>query len=123
MTLPPHPKPPRRKPVVPKGPPTNADIIARQQQMEETILNMEGMLTELYQTMMVPQPGQSHSLLNRMAKVTIDIESGERTSDRAVKMAQKLITLGSLGKTVGLWVAIAAAVVAFLKLGQWPPKE
>lgn len=111
---------PRPKPTSAKPQPTNAQIDSRVHALEHTVEDMHSMMTELYQGLMVPQPGQGSSLLNRMAKVTIDIESGERTSDRAVNMAQKLITLGNLGKTFALWVAVGVAIYTALRLGFTP---
>lgn len=102
-----------RSPPRPKEPEISARVMA----IEASMSDMHAMVTEMYQSLMVPQPGQGASLLNRTAKVVIDIESGERTSDRAINMAQKLITLGSLGKTFALWVAFGVAVYTALRLG------
>ncbi len=117
MTLSLNPKPRRARPHPPKAAPTNADIISDVADIKDRLVGMEGMITELYQTFMVKQPGQAHSLLDRMAKVTIDIESGERASDRTVAMAQKLVTLGNAAKTLGGWAIVIAAAIAAVKVG------
>lgn len=62
--------------------------------------------------LMVPQPGQERALLDRMAAVTIDIETGKRS-------AEALITAGKVLTAIG---AIIAAFALVLKLGHFPPE-
>jgi predicted nuclease with TOPRIM domain len=61
---------------------------------------MRGMVKDLHAALMVPQPGQKHSLLDRMAKVTIDIESGGRLGTLMVKIGA---TLAAVGASLGAW--------------------
>lgn len=68
-------------------------------------------VSAMYQGLMVPQPGYDESLLERMAKLTIDVEGGKRT-------VSNLAGIGRAVAFVGLPMALIAA--ALLKLGIWP---
>ncbi|MFN7224427.1 MAG: hypothetical protein ACK4MS_10450 [Paracoccaceae bacterium] len=61
------------------------------------------MVQSIHNKLMQPQPGQKLSLLDRMASVTIDIESGKRT-----------------GQIIMALVGFAIAVAALLKWGHLP---
>ena len=83
--------------------------IAANEQFRDAMNKIDD-LHRLYETLMVPQPGHTKTLLDRMAAVTIQIESGEQTMDRLVKLA-------TWGKTI-LWiVGIAAAAYAAMRYG------
>ena len=67
------------------------------------------MLSSLHAALMVPQPGQDgKGLLERMAEVTVDIESGKRTANSIVVLAKWFAAIGAV---VGL--------VTSIKLGFW----
>ena len=61
------------------------------------------MVEAIHNKLMTPQPGQNRSLLDRMASVTIDIESGKRT-----------------GQIIVALVGFAMAIAALLKWGHLP---
>ncbi len=66
------------------------------------------MLAELHQALMVPQYGQGEkSLLERMADVTVAIESGDRATESAIKWLKRLVYV------VGIFAAIGAAMLKF----------
>ena len=69
------------------------------------------MVAEMYGALMRPQIGHGEkSLVERMAEVTVDIESGKRTADNVLSIAKWLVAIaGNL-----------AAVAALMKLGQIP---
>jgi ribosome-interacting GTPase 1 len=67
------------------------------------------MLSALHQALMVPAPGQDgKSLLERMADVTVDIESGQRTATNMIAVARWLAAIA----------AALAALAAAVKFGQ-----
>ena len=67
------------------------------------------MLSSLHSALMVAQPGQDgKALLERMAEVTVDIESGKRTANSIVVLAKWFAAIGAV---VGLFTSI--------KLGFW----
>ncbi len=69
------------------------------------------MLAELHQALMVPQYGQGDkSLLERMAEVTVAIESGDRATESLLKWLKRLAFVGAL---------LAAIGGALLKLEIW----
>ena len=69
------------------------------------------MVADMHRALMEPQIGQGDkSLVERMAAVTVDIESGKRTSDNHIAIARRMVWLAS----------ILAALAALLKFGQWP---
>ncbi|MES2667412.1 MAG: hypothetical protein V4712_15040 [Pseudomonadota bacterium] len=55
------------------------------------------MIRDLHKALMEPQPGYEHSLLERMATVTIGIESGDRTGRILIKLIGFLGAIASLG--------------------------
>lgn len=71
------------------------------------------MLSALHSALMIAQPGQDgKSLLERMADVTVEIESGKRTAANMVSIAK--------------WFAAIAAFMAGLtamKFGFWPDSK
>lgn len=69
------------------------------------------MLAELHQALMVPQYGQGDkSLLERMAEVTVAIESGDRAAENLTKWAKRLAFVGTVLGVIGAF---------FLKLEFW----
>ncbi len=60
-------------------------------------------VAELYSALMQPFPGQSKSLLDRMASVTLDVESGGRIAAMAVKLAALLAAVGAVWALVTAW--------------------
>lgn len=86
-------------------------LVAEMAAVKEDVSEAKRMATEthdmvqaIHGKLLQTQPGQRQSLLDRMASVTIDIESGKRT-----------------GQIVVALVGFALAVAAVLKWGQWPP--
>lgn len=68
------------------------------------------MVAVMYHALMEPQIGQgSASLVERMAAVTVDIESGKRTTDNLISIARRLVAVA----------AIVAGLAALLKFGVW----
>lgn len=60
------------------------------------------MLAELHQALMVPQYGQGDkSLLERMAEVTVAIESGDRAAESLTKWAKRLAFVGAILAAIG----------------------
>lgn len=57
------------------GPVTREEMEEIKDQLAET----QKLVKELHDALMLPQPGQGKSLLERMASVTIGVESGTRT--------------------------------------------
>lgn len=94
----------------PVNPVTRAEVI----HLEQTVAGMRveladarraaadthAMVQALHQALMRPSPGQERSLLDRMAEVTISIESGGQVSGLLIKLAASLAAIGSL------WAAI-----------------
>lgn len=69
------------------------------------------MVAALHEALMKPQLGQGDkSLLQRMAEVTVDMESGKRTADNLIALGRRLVAIA----------AFVAAIAAFLKFGQIP---
>ncbi len=69
------------------------------------------MLAELHQALMVPQYGHGDkSLLERMADVTVAIESGDQATESLVKWLKRLAYVGA---------TLAALGAAALKLEFW----
>ncbi|MFA9232008.1 MAG: hypothetical protein ACEQSU_14890 [Microgenomates group bacterium] len=67
------------------------------------------MLTGLFNGLMIPQPGQDgKSLLDRMADVTVQIESGKRTANSVIWLGKWLAAIG-----------VVAGFFASVKLGFW----
>lgn len=63
-------------------------------------------VSQLYDALIMPEPGQEHGLLHRTAKVATAIESGERVAGWAVKIASVLAAIG--------------VIAASIKIGIWP---
>jgi hypothetical protein len=69
-------------------------------------------VSDLHRALMEPQLGQGNkSLIERMAEVTVEIESGKRTADSVLSIAKWLVGVA----------AAVAALAAMLKFGI--PKE
>lgn len=69
------------------------------------------MVHDMHQALMEPQMGQGEKpLLQRMAEVTVKIESGERTADSVLYWARWFVAVG----------ALIAALVAFTHFGDKP---
>lgn len=74
-------------------------------------LDTHDKVSALYDALMKPQLGQgTKSLVERMAEVTVDIESGKRATDNLIGIAKRLVAVA----------AFVAALAAFLKFGQFP---
>lgn len=58
------------------------------------------LVSSMHSALMIPSPGQADSLLNRMAKVVINIESGERMTAWILTVAKILAALGVIGGAV-----------------------
>lgn len=83
-------------------PPTTA---ARLAALERDVADMREKLDEMHDALMKCQPGEEHSLLERMAIVTRGVESGRTVGHVLVWLAGVLAAL--------------AAIVAALKLDIW----
>lgn len=83
-------------------PPTTA---ARLAAVERDVADMREKLDEMHDALMKRQPGEEHSLLERMAIVTRGVESGRTVGHVLVWLAGVLAAL--------------AAIVAALKLDIW----
>lgn len=66
-----------------------AEARAQQQIIGPKIMEMHGAL-------MMPQPGHDKCLLDRMAAVTISVETGDRSMRAIVRTAQLLVAVGAL---------------------------
>ena len=55
---------------------------------------MNKQIQDLHRALMEPEPGQSKSLLNRMAEVTISVESGTKTVRMVLVVIALLAALG-----------------------------
>ncbi|MES2814478.1 MAG: hypothetical protein V4720_06250 [Pseudomonadota bacterium] len=70
-----------------------------------------GMVSEMFGALMRPQIGHGNkSLVERMAEVTVDIESGKRTADNVLSIAKWLVGIA----------AALALITAFTKFGHIP---
>ncbi len=69
------------------------------------------MVAEIHQALMEPQYGHGQkSLLQRMAEVTVAIESGDQAAENLTKWAKRLAFVGTLLGVIG---------AIFLKLSIW----
>lgn len=59
-------------------------------------------VSDIHKALMLPSPGQEKSLLDRMALVTINVESGGRVASIMVKIAAVLAAIGVI------WAMIAS---------------
>lgn len=83
--------------------PDNAALLARINQIDiktdAQTLKMDkhgAKIDALYDALMVPQPGQVTSLLNRMAAVTIAVEGGQGVGKIVIWFAGVLAAVGAL---------------------------
>lgn len=75
------------------------------------VSNVQSKVDDMHRALMEPQLGQGDkSLVERMAEVTVDIESGKRATDNLIAIAKRLVAIA----------AFIAAIAAFLKFGQVP---
>ncbi len=59
------------------------------------------MITDMHNALMVPQHGQDgKSLLERMAEVTVEIESGKRTANSMLSVAKWLVGIAAAVATL-----------------------
>lgn len=72
-----------------------------EEEMEKRQIAMEVMLRQVHDALMLPQPGQQHSLLDRMAAVTNGVESRQRSAKLVIYV---LALLASLGVSVKLGI-------------------
>ena len=69
------------------------------------------MVHDMHQALMEPQMGHGDKpLLQRMAEVTVEIESGKKTADAVLYVARWLVAVA----------AFVATLAAVLKFGVWP---
>ena len=64
------------------------------EEMKARQAEMKAMVKDLHDALMVPQPGQEKSLLERMATVTIGIEGGAQTVKWTLFFLGALAALG-----------------------------
>lgn len=92
--------------------PTQAQIDALREQLEALERRQDvadlmradthKMVAELHQALMVAQPGQDgKALLERMATVTVAIESGDRAAETLVKWLKRLAAIGAVLIAIG----------------------
>ena len=87
------------------------DLKRRQDVADLMRVDTHKMMSEFHQALMVPQPGQGgKSLLERMATVTVAIETGDRAAESLVKWVKRLAMIGA---------ALGAIGAAWLKLEFW----
>ena len=77
-----------------------AEIRQLKQMQSET----HDMMKDMHKALMHPYPGHDKSLLDRMATVTINVESGGRVSIIVIKIAALLAAIGAL------WAAVTSGV-------------
>jgi hypothetical protein len=83
----------------------------RQDAADRTRQETHTMVADMHQALMVPQYGHGDkSLLERMADVTVAIESGDQATESLVKWLKRLAYVG---------LALAAIGAALLKLEFW----
>jgi hypothetical protein len=78
------------------GTPDNADLLARIDQIDQKTDVQSQKIGALYDALMVPHPGQSASLLNRMAAVTIAVEGGQGVGRIVIWIAGILAAIGAV---------------------------
>ena len=64
------------------------------EEMKARQAEMQALVTEIHDALMKPQPGQSQSLLDRMAAVTNGVEGGTRTAKMVVGFLGFLAAIG-----------------------------
>jgi len=73
------------------------DITVTREEFEEMKARqaeMQALVTEIHDALMKPQPGQSQSLLDRMAAVTNGVEGGTHTAKMVMGVLAFLAALG-----------------------------
>ena len=81
------------------------DITVTREEFEEmkaSQAEMQALVKEIHDALMKPQPGQSQSLLDRMAAVTNGVEGGTRTAKMVV---------GFLGFLAAIGISIKVGVI------------
>ena len=94
---------------------TRAEFEALQAEIEqdrEVRAETHALVIELHTALMKPAPGQDHSLLHRMAVVTISAETGQAVGNRLIRMAKIVSAVG----------AICAGALALVGFGHEVPK-
>lgn len=86
------------------------EALATGQDTNAKVTAIAEQVTALTNALLVPQPGQTHSLLDRMAAVTIAAESGKAAGDRLVRIAAMVAAVTTI--VGGVWT--------FLKFGHAP---
>ena len=74
----------------PSGPVTRAELTAIQAKVDQ----LEVMLESIHSALMKPNPGETMSLLDRMARLTIGLEGGARTAKIMFLVLGALAALG-----------------------------
>ena len=82
--------------MIPNAHPDNAALSAQISAQNSKIDAQTEKIDALYEALMVPQPGQDKSLLNRMASVTIAIEGGQGVGRIFVWIAGVLAAIGAV---------------------------
>lgn len=90
------------------------DLVAGQGETIKTLAAQQmqsvAMIQAMHNALMQPQVGYEHSLLERVAKVTMSVESGNAVGRRIILIAQ---VLGALS-------VIASAIYTFTHFGRGP---
>ncbi len=77
------------------------------EEIKSELADTRAMVKDLHDALMVAQPGQEKSLLERMATVTLNVESGART----------MRTFGAGARTATLILALLAAIGISFRFG------
>lgn len=82
---------------------SKAEDLERRQDVADLMrADTHKMMAEFHQALMVPQPGQGgRSLLERMATVTVAIETGDRAAESLVKWVKRLVVIGAILVALG----------------------
>ena len=89
-------------------------LTARVEAGEKMRKETHAMVADMHRALMEPQLGQGDkSLVERMASVTVDIESGKRATDNIIAIARRLVAVA----------AFIATLAAIMKFGQFPGGE
>ena len=77
--------------------------------VEQAAKETHDKVAQLFDALIVPEPGQEKGLLDRMAKLTTEVEGGKATAAFGMKIIAGIMALG--------------AFVGSIKLGLWPHIE
>lgn len=71
-------------------------LYSRVEEAQQVSRQTNGLVKELHAALMEPQPGHDKSLLDRMAFVTIQIESGDRVAHWVLRIGGLVAAIGAL---------------------------